>query len=36
MGSRVGSDSCLLLIRDLDERPGLEKCIEKQLNGTAR
>jgi len=31
-GSRVTSDGDLILIRELDERPGLEKLIEEQLS----
>jgi hypothetical protein len=31
-GSRVTSDGGLILIRDLDERLGLEKLIEEQLS----
>jgi hypothetical protein len=31
-GSRVTSDGGLILVRELDERPGLEKLIEEQLS----
>ncbi|MGC1768934.1 MAG: transposase [Candidatus Acidiferrales bacterium] len=33
-GSRVTSDGGLILIRELDERLGLEKLVEEQLKAT--
>ena len=35
-GSRVTSDGGLILIRELDERLGLEKLFEKQLSDTGQ
>ena len=31
-GSRVTSDGCLILVRELDERLGQEKLIEEHLS----
>jgi hypothetical protein len=35
-GSRVTSDGGLILVRDLDERLGLEKLIEEHLSGSSK
>jgi hypothetical protein len=35
-GSRVTSDGGLILVRELDERLGLEKLIEEQLSDSRR